>query len=380
MTIVLVAAVVLGYRSYREAAASDVSIDSADLLTMWIALPQDKYPTAERQIAFYERLGERLRSMGRIRAATIASALPLGGGAPRPIDVDGRPQNGRPPAMVTTVTVGDDYFATLGIPMVRGRALDRRDRTPGALNVVVNERFAALYFARADPIGMRIRIGQTAAGGTPDQATIVGMAPSVRQASQGSAPEPVVYLPLRFEPPLTMAVMVRHSLPVDAMSAALRAELRAQDVDIPLYRLLTMNQVISEAKLAGRVSNGLITTIAAIALGLAVVGLYAVTAHSVVQRRREIGVRTALGARPTGVMTMVLVGALKQLGPGLALGVVGTFAWQRLLGDPGQHHRLTDPATLAIVITAVVFVSAVACAVPARRAALADPVAALRRD
>jgi predicted permease len=379
LTIVLVAAVVLGYRGYRAAAASEIRIDTANLLTMWIALPQDRYSTPERQMAFYDQFSERLRGLGSIRAVTIANALPFSGAPRRPIDVQGAPATGRPPSMISTVTVDDQYFATLGLAMLRGRALTRRDGESGTLNVVVNERFAALYFPLGDPIGKRIRIGQQGTSAAAD-ATVVGVAPSLRQFPQGIVAEPVVYLPLRFDPPPTIALLVRHSQTADAMAAALRTELRAQDAELPLYRVLTMDQVISESTLNGRVSNGLITAIAMIALGLAVVGLYAVTAHAVVQRRREIGVRTALGARPAGVMTMVLTGALKQLGPGLLLGVAGIFAWQRLLGDPSQQYRLTDPATLGIVIAAVVGVSAAACAVPARRAALSDPVAALRRD
>ena len=240
----------------------------------------------------------------------------------------------------------------------------------------MNERFAAAHFNDGSALGRRIRL---AAANTPGAAspwlTIVGVSPIVRQSSSVD-PEPVVYLPLRGDPPATAAVIVRG--PSDAASVAplLREEVRSLDPDLPIYRVLTMEQAIAEAAWNPRIAAWIISIISFIALCLSVVGLYAVTAHSVAQRTQEIGVRVALGAEPRQVRQMVLRRAMTQLAWGLAAGTVCTLAWDRLFAG-GDGNDVTD---MVIVATVLVSVAGAACLVPAWRATRVDPVVALRME
>ena len=143
---------------------------------------------------------------------------------------------------------------------------------------------------------------------------------------------------------------------------------------------MSMERVISESQLSSRVSQALITVIACIALALSVVGLYAVTAHGVAQRTRELGIRMALGARSRQLINMVLKRSMRQLGYGLIAGIGCTVAWERLLGDPTQPHRITDPLVLVATCGVVVACALLASLWPARRASWLDPVAALRHE
>lgn len=379
LTMILVAAAAVGFRNFQALQRADLVVNPSHLLTMWISLPAQKYPTAEQRAAFFQRLTDRLREIPAISSLTIATALPFGGATVQALSIDGQPPvPGQPPPTVSTLAIGSAYFATLGVSVLEGRDFVDTDGRPGHETAIVNQRFAAMHFPGQDPVGRRIRLMTPNTPATSQWVTIVGISPTIRQRPQGIEPDPVVYLPLRAAPPVTTAVMMRNLSDTGALAPLLREELRVLDPDLPVYRVMTMEQVISESKLNGRVSQALITIIACIALLLAAVGLYAVTAHAVAQRTQEIGIRMALGARSPQVMTLVLKQAARQLGLGLIMGVLGTVAWQWLFGDSSQRYRMTDPIGLVIVAVLIIAVGLVACLWPVRRATSLDPVLALR--
>ena len=381
LTMVLLAAVALGFRNFTASQRADVVVNPSHLLTMWVSLPAQQYPAPEHRIAFYERLIDRLRGIGAISSAAIASALPFGGAALRSLTIDGRPAvAGAVPPTVSTVTIGGQYFQTMGLSIVHGRSFTDIDGTTGHESAIVNERFVAVHFSDEDPIGRRIRLTDQNAPAPPVWVTIVGISPSVRQRSQGSDVDPVVYLPLRDAPPANTALIVSNASDPSALAGLVREELRALNPDLPLYGFRTMEQVISESRLNGRVSQALVTIIACIALALSALGLYAVTAHAIVQRTHEIGVRIALGARPRQIMTLVVRRVMRQLGAGLLVGALCTAVWERTLGSSTQGHKMTDPLVLIMVATLVVGVAVVACFWPVRRATRLDPIAALRYE
>ncbi|MBA2355613.1 MAG: FtsX-like permease family protein [Acidobacteria bacterium] len=380
LTVVLLAAMALGFRNFQAAQEADVVIDPSHLLTMWVSLPAERYPTPEQRGAFFERLSERLRQIGAISSTAIASALPFGGATVRGLAIDGRSTADEVPPTVSTVTVSRQYFETIGLSVLRGRDLNERDGAAGHQTAIVNERFVAMYFPDEDPIGRRIRLINPNEPSSAAWLTIVGVCPSVRQRPQGIDPDPVVYLPLRGAPPTNAAVILRNSSDPSSLAALVRQEIRALDPELPLYRVRTMDRVVSESRLNGWVSQALVTVIACIALGLSVIGLYAVTAHAVAQRTREIGIRMALGARPRQVMRLVLQRAVRQLGLGLLAGIACTAAWERLLEDPTQRYRMTDPVVLMMIAVLVIVVAFAACLWPARRASWLEPVVALRYE
>ncbi len=205
------------------------------------------------------------------------------------------------------------------------------------------------------------------------------MAPAVRQRQRGGIePEPVVYLPWRLTSPATLAIIVRAHGDPAALTPAIREAVRQMDPFLPVYRAATMADALRQLEWNGRISRVLLNSIGTIALLLALVGLYAVTAHSTRLRHKELGIRMALGARPTQIRGLVLRRAMGQMGIGLAVGIGGTLAFDRVFIT--TTIRLTDAIVLAPTLTLIVVVGLAACLWPASRATRVNPALALRQE
>ncbi len=388
LTLVLLAGAGLMMRSFVNMYRMDVGVETGHLLTMRLSLPNQKYPTLEQRRAFFERLDQRLAGIGGIQSATITTNMPLGGGFPRLLAVDGRePAAGEQPPTVTQVTIGPRYFETLGVKVLRGRGFDDLDGTPGHDNAIVNQRFVAMHFGGEDPIGRRIKLTPDGPSSpdtpAPAWVTIVGIAPTVRQRTQigrrSARPRGVHPAPgagcsrLRCSWSARMAIRPasRHSL---------REEVRAIDADLPLFGILTMDQQLAQQRWAFRVFGSMFAIFAVIALALSSVGLYAVTAYSVAQRTQEIGVRMALGAQTAQVLWLILRRAVVQMAIGLAIGIAGAFGVGKLLASVLFQTGARDPVLLTTIVALLIGVSTAACIWPARRATRLDPVNALRDE
>jgi putative ABC transport system permease protein len=383
LTTMLAANVVGTRRAGAAAARADAAFDPANVITTWTTLPGDRYPTAERRLAFYGELRERVAALPRTPSVEFATALPLGGAAPRQLALEGRPPDaGAARPTVWNVVITGGYFAALRAPLLRGRTFDDRDGAPGAEAAIVNQRFAEMYLAGSEPIGRRISLKDPSAPAAASPwLTIVGIAPSIRQRADAER-DPIVYLPLRAAAPVTAVAIVRGSAD-PAAAAALRDVVRRLDPDLPLYRLMPMEQALVDSQWAGRGSATIFNAIAIVALLLATAGLYAVTAHAVVERTREIGVRTALGAHRGDIVRLVLDRAARQVAVGAAAGVGLTFAWQRMtvaLFGSSPIYRMTDAGTFVAVVAALASIAALACLAPTRRALAVDPATILRSE
>jgi putative ABC transport system permease protein len=303
------------------------------------------------------------------------------------VAIDGRAASaGDTLPTVWTIAVGPRYFETIGLP-IRGRELTEADGTsgPSMVNAVVNQRVVSLYFPNEEPIGRRLRL--SAANAPETIATIVGVSATLRQrANSGPEADPLVYLPMRAAMPATAALVVRTQSDPTAMISSLREEVRALDPDLPVYRMMTMAQAVRESRWGATQSVAISYTLISIAFGLAIIGLYAVTAHAIAQRRHELGVRIALGAQRGQVMGLVLARMVRQLAVGLAAGVVCTFAWERaftsISATPGiaDTLRMTDPIVLVSTDALIIVVAIGACLSLVLRATRLDPVVALRHD
>ncbi len=375
LSFVLLAVLVLDVRALAEMQRREQVIDATGVLTASVALPPQRYATASLRTAFYDQVASRMASAG--VTVSLATTLPFAAAAARPLAIDGRPVppgQGAPTAV--TVGIAPDYFATLRTPLLHGREFSRDDGAPGQLTVLVNERVAQLHFAAGEAIGQRIRLSGDTAAATSPWLTVVGVTRSIRQGSPTATP--VVYLPLRFAAPPAVSILARDTAGADTAAVLLRDSVRDLDPDLPLGRLLTLEQAMANAGWNARMSSALVRVIATLGVFLAMVGLYSATSAAVTSRTREIGLRLAVGARRADVTTLVLRRAWVQLAWGVAAGLALTLAWSRVFssGDP----RIADAPTLLTVTALVVVTGTVASWLPATRAAGLDPVAALRAD
>jgi predicted permease len=384
LTLVLLGGAGLMMRSFLNLYRADFGIETANLTTMQLVLPDRSFPTPQLRAAFIQRVQERVDQMAEIEVGTISTNAPLGGGNARPLAVQGRDlPTAEAAPRVTTVGISAKYFETLGLRPARGRALNERDGQPGQDNVVINQQLASMHFAGEDPIGRQIQFMAegSSAGDPAPWLTIVGIAPNVRQRqAQERDPEPVAYVPYVLQPSQVPTLIVRSRAPLAAATDRLRNEMRTLDPDMPLFNVLTMDERLAQQRWPFRVFGAMFAIFAAIALALSAVGLYAVTAYSVSQRTQEIGVRMALGAQPGQVLWLILRRALVQLSIGLAIGVGGAIGVGWLLRSLLVQMSWLDPITLTAIVAVLVAVALAATFSPARRATRLDPVAALRYE
>jgi putative ABC transport system permease protein len=302
----------------------------------------------------------------------------------RRLEIDGRPDmTGAQRPLVGFVAVGSRYFDALGVRMLRGRAFTANDGEPGREAMIINQRFADMHFRGEDPIGKRIRlINDGNIPGAPKfyQATIIGIAPNIRQRGFEVDPDPVVYITHAQNALMAMNTefIVRARSDPAAMMSLLRQEISAMDPDVPVTNIRTMDEILARNRWPQRVFGTMFLVFAIIAIVLAAVGLYSVTAYSVAQRTQEIGIRMALGAEGEQVRWLILRRGMIQVGVGLTFGLAAALGTGRLLQGMLVGTGPADVVTLVSISVVLVIVAAMACFWPARRATRLDPVKALR--
>jgi len=384
LTLVLLAGAGFMMRSFFVLYRLDLGFETPRLLTMQINLNDRKYPTAVERNAFARRLQERLAGIGALDAVTTASNFPLTGGWGLELSIDGRTDpNARRP-IVTLVSVGASYFDTLGIRLLRGRGFTASDETSGRGGVIVNQRFADMYFKGEDPLGRQISVTEQAPNGIDLRSqTIIGVSTIVRQRDvQNIEPDPVVYVPYfsGANQGRNVAVIVRTPGGMTAAVPLIRQAVLELDADIPVFNVRTMDELLAQRRWQYRIFGGMFAVFAAIALLLAAVGLYAVMAYSVTQRTQEIGVRMVLGAPPREVVWLFLRRAFVLVAIGLTIGMSGAFGVGRLLQSLLVQSTGRDVPVLLSISLLMIVVAVTACVWPARRATRLNPVAALRYE
>jgi predicted permease len=384
LTLVLLAGAGFMMRSFMNMYRRDAGFDTSRLLTMGYVLPNRKYTEREVRIDFVRRMQEQLNANGAIVAASTASSLPLFGGAVRQFEIDGQPAE--KPQIVTLVTVGPRYFDAVGMSLIRGRPFDSNDGTSGREVAIVNQRLASMYFGNQDPVGQRIRLmDDSPAAFKYAWATIVGLSPSIvqRRNPRGTSdPDPVVYLPHRQDPAWLGGgiVLVRGRSNLGELMPVVRKEIFALDPDLSMANMRPIDEVFAEERWFARVFGTMFAVFAGIAIVLATVGLFAVTAYSVTQRTQEIGVRMALGAQAKQVSWLILRRGLIHLVIGLVLGLAGAVGVGRLLQSLLFQTGPADPVTLVSIAVLLIVVAISACLWPAWQATRLNPVAALRYE
>ncbi|HXV64297.1 MAG TPA: ADOP family duplicated permease [Vicinamibacteria bacterium] len=379
VTLVLMTSAGLMMRSFLAIYEADLAVDTSEMTTMGLTLPAPRYETDEERFQLLERLHRALDSVDVIASSTLSSTVPFANAASRALALEARPLPEDSPPTVAFLTVGPRYFETLGIGLREGRAFTSRDGGPGYTTAIVNDAFVSRYLPGGEPLGERIRLTDPRSGEETPWLTLVGVAPTLRH--RRFQPEPTVYLPFRYAPSGSLRLIVRGSSgSADAVVPAVRREVRRLDPELALHAIMTGDELRSQSRWPYRVIGGMLLTFAVIALVIAAVGIYAVTAHAVTKRYQELGIRRALGATDRDLTWLVALPVSTQLASGLVLGGLGTLAAGRLLSSFLVDTSSNDALTFGVVATLLAIAAALSCAIPARRAMRIEPGRALRYE
>lgn len=340
----------------------------------------DQYPARDAQQTFFNALEERIAAAPPgLQSAALASGSPFNSRDSRGVVMDGAPVPDRSSVPQTqVVAIGPRYFETMGLPLVRGNRIEDVDAASRATVALVNERFAARFSSDADPIGREVVLINERDPGSPQQRfRIVGIAPPLRQQQQNGH-TPAVYIPFLSQPAANASLIVRGN--PQHFAAVVREEVRRLDSDLPVFNLRSLELVSYMSRFTQRITSTVFSIVAVMAIALSALGLYSLTAYSTTQRTHEVGVRMALGAQRSQVTWLFLKQTLTQVSTGLAIGMIGAVAAGVALQGALVDVRANQPEVLAAIAAFVMLVALLASALPARRAARLDPVAALRRD
>jgi putative ABC transport system permease protein len=387
--VLLVAAAVMG-RSFLALRTTDPGFRTDGVLSAHLTLSGNMYRDPARMSAFFADVLGRLGALPGVSGTGAVELLPLAGlDSSTGFYIEGRPAPARADEQQThhrSVSAG--YFPAMGITMVAGRPIAASDTADAPRVAVINETMARRFWPGEDPLGKRIALDLEAMRFFPDRPpildipsgmrTIVGIVRDIRHGSLVSAPAPEMYVPYLQRPVAAMTLVVRTEGDPAALAPAVREEIRRIDRNQPIARLETLASIVSASIAQPRANAVLIALFAGSALGLALVGVYALLAYVVAQRSRELGIRLALGARPSEVRALILKQGGWLVGWGLAIGTVAALALTALLRSFIDGIGPVDVPLLASAIVAVGAAAIAATYVPARRATKVDPISVLR--
>jgi putative ABC transport system permease protein len=389
LAVMLVIGAGLLLRTVANLSSVDAGFDRSRLVTFSMALAVADYPQPSARAQLYQRLLDKLRSVPGVQAASAMSGLPPN----RPLnandtDIDNytAPPEGPFENVDYYQNVMSDYFETMGIPIVEGRSFQPSDAASSGMVAVVNETLVNTFWKGQNPIGQRLR---PCCGDQIPWFTVIGVAKDVKQGGVDQKTGTEFYFftdqtatlpPPLGNAPAVMNVALRTTLPPATLRQSVESAVREADPSVPVVRLREMDAVFDESIRRQRLLAQLLGAFAGLALLLAAIGTYGVLSYMVAERRREIGIRMALGAGHRSVLTEVMKQGLMLTAVGLVIGLAGAFALNQLIASLLYGVQPTDPATLVAVVGTITFVAMVACGLPAWRASRMDPNIVLRQD
>jgi putative ABC transport system permease protein len=368
LSLVLLAGAGLMIRSFLILATSNPGFDAHDVLTATVMLRPNEIYGPEKQVEFFDRMLVGLGKLPGIRYAAVTSSPPMTQFSELESgfhDDDGRKIDD----VVSIASVSAEYFETLGIRLISGRFFDVRDHRDGTRVAIVNQALARRLFPGRDPLGRQI-----------SEVTVVGVVADIRHRALDDKVWPEIFFPFDQYPSSWITVLVRGAGDPSALAAPIRKVAQAIDPSQPLFDMELLEHRVAESLTERRLRAAVLGAFAALALLIAVVGIYSVLSYSVARRTHEIGIRMALGAARGDVLRMVVNGGMRMTGFGIAIGLAGALLATRVLRAFLYGVDATDGITFGLVCAILSAAALLASYLPARRAAAVDPMVALRRE
>jgi len=379
LAVVLLIGAGLMMKSLLRLLQTNIGFKTDNLLTMTVILPPTKYTQPEQQINFNDQLRANVQSLPGVSGAGTVNILPTNPGNTTRFYIDGDPIPAPGKEVEANIrTVSDDYFKTLGVPLIAGRMFDAHDTAQGQSVVIIGKTIADRMFAGRDPVGRHLRYSSFDGNGD----LIVGVVGDIKITGLDEALKPVLYYPFRQSSSTFANLVTRTNTDPNALAGVIRNEVRRLEPDAAILNVRTMDEMLAQtpASFMRRFPALLIGIFAGVALLLASIGIYGVVSYSVSQQTHYIGVRMALGAKPSDILKMILKEGLILALLGVAIGVGGAFGLMRLLRTLLYQVSANDAGTFGVVTGTLFVVALLACYLPARRATKVDPLVALRYE
>src|SRR5213593_4544618 len=382
LALVLLVGAGLLVRSFIRLSNVDPGFDTHDVLAARIRLTPARYPAGAQQTLFFENMLAALQAYPGVQSASLAGTLPLSGNMfmlafdPRTV----RPDYPEPIMILRLSVISPDYFTTFRIPIRRGRGFTAQDRVGAPPVAVINRATADQLWPGQDPIGRQLTIGGPGQPAGP--LTVVGLIDNLRSASLDATPQPEIYQPASQQSGMRemwVALRAGNGRPLQLVGA-IRDAVHQADAEQSIGDVVSLEQLIGRQTAARRFNTTLLTVFALLAVGLALVGIYGVTAYAVTQRTRELGIRMALGARGADVVGLLMAESLRRVATGVGLGLLAALGVTRALTAMLFEVAPRDATTFAATALLLVAVALLATWVPARRATKVDPMVALRYE
>lgn len=370
-------------KSFHLLQSQDPGFRSDGVATALIDLPETKYVDGPAQARALEQIVDRLETIPGVQSAAYTSTLPFSGNnSSGSYSIEGlEVAEGTSPPHAMQRQVEGDYFGTMGIALKRGRLFEASDRADGAPVVVIDEFMAERYFPGQDPLGKRVRRGTSDPDAELPWATIVGVVGTIKHGRLGENVEKeTIYWPVAQAPQSSGALVVKANVPPQTLNAAIREAVLSFDPEQSLFGVQTLDERISRSLNNQRAPMVLLGIFAVVALVLSAIGIYGVLAYSVGQRTGELGVRMAIGAGRSHILSLILKHGAWLTGIGLGLGLVGAFAGGQAMRTQLFGVGGTDPVIFLLVPLVLASIALFSCWLPARRATRIDPLVALRHE
>jgi len=376
LSLLLLAGAGLMIKSFWQLQQVNPGFDPNNLLSVEVTLPEAKYTEPARRSDFYSQALAKISALPGVKAAELISSPPLSGRR----NVNVFPIEGRPePKGLSDAPLADfriispNYFRTMGIALEQGRTFENSDEANSQKVTIISASFASQYGAGENLLGRRINVDDSFF-------TVVGIVSDVHQSGLDEEAAPHVYVSYKQLVPQRTGLVVRTSVDPLSIAGPVRAQILSIDPDQPIYNVNSMTALMSDKVAPRRLNLVLLGSFAMLALLLAAIGLYGLMSNLVLQRTGEIGLRMALGARRGDVLRLVVMRGLKLAVLGAVIGIAASFAALRFMSSLLVGVTATDPLTLVLVSLILLFVAAIACLVPAKRATKVDPLVALKYE